>query len=183
MSGPLPGQGDAYVTPGSYVGQGAYGDPSSYPDPASYADQASYADPSRHHRAAPDVGDMSVGDLIGNVTRDLSTLMRQELALAQAEIKQEAVTTGKAAGSLVGAGFAGWFVLLFLSLALWGGLTNVMDSGWAGLIVAVLWAVIAAVLFVTGRSKLRDINPKPERTIDTLSNVPEALKGRRGGIQ
>ncbi|WP_345427078.1 phage holin family protein, partial [Pseudonocardia xishanensis] len=53
----------------------------------------------------------SVGDLVGNVTRDLSILMRQELALAKAELKQEAGRTGKAAGAFGGAGFAAWFVV------------------------------------------------------------------------
>jgi hypothetical protein len=137
----------------------------------------------RYAEATPDVSGVSVGDLIGNVTRDLSTLMRQELALAQAELKTEAAKTGKAAGTLGGAGAAGYFVVLFLSLALWAALSNVMDAGWAGLIVALLWAVIAAVLFVTGRNKLREVHPKPERTVDTLSNVPDALKGHRGGTQ
>jgi hypothetical protein len=55
-----------------------------------------------------------------------------------------------------------------------------MDAGWAGLIVAAVWAVIAAVLYTTGRSKFREVHPKPERTVDTLSNVPDALKGHRG---
>ncbi|HEY0816856.1 MAG TPA: phage holin family protein [Pseudonocardia sp.] len=130
-----------------------------------------------------DVADASVGDLIGNVTRDLSTLMRQELALAQAEIKQEVSKTAKGAAAMSGAGFAGYFVLLFLSIALWAGLSNVMDSGWAGLIVAVLWAVIGGVLFAVGRSKLAQVHPKPERTVDTLSQVPDALKGQRGGTR
>jgi hypothetical protein len=121
-----------------------------------------------------------VGDLLGNVTRDLSTLMRQELALAQAEVKQEISKAAKGAGALSGAAVAGYFVLLFLSIALWAGLSNVMDAGWAGLIVAVLWAVIGGVLFAIGRSKLREVNPKPERTVDTLSNVPDALKGHQG---
>lgn len=137
--------------------------------------------PHSEPRTPYDIGDTSVGDLISNVTRDLSTLMRQELALAQAELKQEASTTAKAAGALGGAGVAAHFVALFLSIALWAGLTNVMDAGWAGLIVALLWAVVAAILFVSGRSKLRQVNPKPERTVDTLSNVPDALKGHRGG--
>jgi hypothetical protein len=53
-----------------------------------------------------------------------------------------------------------------------------MDEGWAALIVAVLWAVVGAVLFVTGRKKLREVHPKPERTVDTLKEVPDALKGR-----
>jgi hypothetical protein len=41
--------------------------------------------------------------------------------------------------------------------------------------------VIAAVLYTTGRGKLREVRPKPERTVDTLSTVPGALKGQRGG--
>jgi putative superfamily III holin-X len=132
--------------------------------------------------ARPDVGDASVGELIGKVTRDLSTLMRQELALAQAEVKQEVRKTAKGAGALSGAGLAAFFVVLFLSLALWAGLSNVMNAGWAGLIVAAVWAIIGGVLFAVGRQKLREVNPKPERTVDTLSNVPDALKGNhRGG--
>jgi hypothetical protein len=130
-----------------------------------------------------DVGEVSVGELIGDVTRDLSTLMRQELALAQAELKKEAAKTGKAAGALGGAGFAGYMTVLFLSIALWWGLSNLMDQGWAALIVAVLWGVIAAVLYTTGRSKLRQVHPKPERTVDTLKEVPDALKGQRGGTR
>jgi hypothetical protein len=56
----------------------------------------------------PQVADASIGELIGDVTRDLSTLMRQEFELATAELKQEVVNSGKAAGTLSGAGFAGW---------------------------------------------------------------------------
>jgi membrane protein implicated in regulation of membrane protease activity len=82
---------------------------------------------------------------------------------------------------MAGAGVAGHFVLLFLSLALWAGLSNVMDAGWAGLIVAVIWAVIAAVLYASGRAKLRQVHPTPDRTVETLSQVPDALKGSRGG--
>jgi hypothetical protein len=153
--------------------------------PAGTAGAYAGAHPDPGHRAAgaptPDVGGVPVGELVGNVTRDLSTLMRQELALAQAEVKQELTKSGKAAGALSGSALAGWFVLLFLSVAAWAGLSNVMDSGWAGLIVAAVWAVIAAVLYTTGRSKLREVHPKPERTVDTLSSVPEALKPHQGG--
>jgi hypothetical protein len=74
------------------------------------------------------------------------------------------------------AGFAGYMVLLFLSLALMWGLSNVLDTGWAGLIVAVIWAVIGAVAFVMGRKKFQQFHPKPERTVDTLQQVPGALK-------
>jgi hypothetical protein len=126
----------------------------------------------------PDVSGASVGELIGEVSRDLSTLMRQELELAKAEIKTEVAKTGKGVGKLGGAGFAGYMVALFLSIALWWGLANVMDEAWAALIVAVLWGVIAAVLFVSGRKTMRTVNPKPERTVETVKEVPGALKGR-----
>ena len=126
----------------------------------------------------PEVSGRSVGDLIGEVTGDLSTLMRQELALAKAEMKQEATKAGKAAGMLGGAGFAGYMVLLFLSLALWWALANAMDEGWAALIVAAVWGVIGAILFTVGKARMKTVNPKPERTVQTLHEVPDALKGR-----
>jgi Putative Actinobacterial Holin-X, holin superfamily III len=126
----------------------------------------------------PDVSGASIGELFGEVSRDLSTLMRQEMELAKAEIKQEITKTGKGAGMLGGAGFAGYMVLLFLSIALWWALANVMNEAWAALIVALLWVVIGAVLYVRGRAQLRAVNPKPEQTVDTLKQVPDALKGR-----
>ena len=126
----------------------------------------------------PEVSGRSVGDLISEVTSDLTTLMRQELDLAKAEVKQEVTTAGKAAGMLGAAGFAGYMVALFLSIALWWALANGMDEGWAALVVAVIWGVVAAVLAVLGRSRMRQVNPKPERTVQTLQQVPDALKGR-----
>lgn len=128
----------------------------------------------------PDVADTSVGELIGDVTRDLSTLLRQELELARAELRQEAVKGGKAFGALGAAGFAGYMVLLFLSIALWSGLANVMDWGWSALIVAVLWGIASAVLYGAGRQQLRRVRPTPERTVETLKEVPDALRGREG---
>lgn len=125
-----------------------------------------------------DVGDVSVGQLVGEVSQDLSTLMRQELALAKAELKQEAIKSGKAAGMLGGAGFAGYMLVLFLSFAAWWGLANVMDQGWAALIVAAVWAVVGAILYAAGRGRMRQVSPVPERTTETLKELPGTLKGR-----
>jgi hypothetical protein len=122
-----------------------------------------------------DVENTSVGELMGNVSRDLFTLLRQEIALAKAEVRAEAKKAGKAAGMFGGAGFAGYMVLLFLSLALWWGLANVMDQGWAALIVAAVWVVIGVALYSVGRTKMRKVNPVPERTVDTVKQVPQAL--------
>src|SRR5215217_2386734 len=129
----------------------------------------------------PDVGGVSVGELVGNVTRDLSTLMRQELTLAQAELKTEARKTGKAAGALGAAGFAGYMAVLFLSICVWWALGNLIGHGWSALIVAAIWGIVAAILYSSGRKKLREVNPTPERTVDTLKNVPDALTGEAGG--
>src|ERR1700742_697293 len=126
---------------------------------------------------SPDISNASVGELVGHVAQDLSTLMRQELELAKAEVKQEITKTGKAAGMFGAAGFAGYMVLLFASIALWWGLANLMDQGWAALVVTAVWAIIGAVAFVVGRRQIKDVNPKPEQTIETVKELPDALKG------
>jgi hypothetical protein len=124
--------------------------------------------------------DRSFGDLMGEVTHDLSTLVRQEVELAKAELREEAKKAGKAAGLFGGAGFAGYMVLLFLSIALWWALSNAMDQGWAALIVAVIWAVAAAVLFVVARGQMRTVRGLP-RTAETVKEIPPALKPDTGG--
>lgn len=123
-----------------------------------------------------DVSQTSVKELIGNITTDMSTLLRQEIELAKAELRQEAAKTGKAAGMFGGAGLAGWMVAFFLSCALWWGLSNVMDQGWAALIVAVVWAVIGGVLYSTARKKMREVQGL-RQTAETVREVPPALKG------
>lgn len=150
------------------------------PTPPRPPSGAHAADPREAVSEQPDVASRSVGELFGEVSRDLSTLMRQEVELVKAEMKQEVAKTSKGAGLLAGAGFAGYMVLLFASIALWWALANVMDQGWAALIVAGIWAVIGALLAVTGRARLRAVHPKPERTVDTMKQVPGALKGQEG---
>ena len=116
----------------------------------------------------------SLGDLIGNVTQDLSLLVRQEVELAKAELTQSAKRAGAGGGLLAGAGVSGHFVLLFASLALWWGLP--MGRAWAALVVAAVWAVIAAVLAARGRGELRRVKGMP-RTAQTVKKIPNALKG------
>ncbi|MGP3999503.1 phage holin family protein [Streptomyces sp. 8N706] len=124
--------------------------------------------PRRQARGRPGHEDRSVGELLSEVAGDVETLFRQEVELAKAEIREEATKAGKAAGMFGGAGFGGYMVALFGSLAAVFGLANVMDWGWAALIITGVWAVIAAVLFVTGRAKMRRVSPKPEQTLETL---------------
>ena len=117
----------------------------------------------------------SLGDLLGEVTRDMSTLMRQEVELAKVELKQTATRAGKGSGMLAGAGVAGHFVLLFLSLALWWALGTLMGLGWSAVVVAAIWGIVAAVLAAMGRKELNAIKGMPQ-TAETLQEIPPTLK-------
>lgn len=128
--------------------------------------------PSAAHAKADNT---SLGDLLGEVTRDLSTLMRQEVELAKAELKESASKAGRGGGMLAGAGVAGHFVLLFLSIALWIALGGLMGLGWSAVVVAVIWGVIAAVLASVGRRELKTVKGMPQ-TAETLQEIPPTLK-------
>jgi hypothetical protein len=120
----------------------------------------------------------SVGDILGDITTDLSTLLRQEVELAKAEVRDTAGHAKAAAGMFGGAGVAAHLALIFLSLALWWGLGSLIDSlGWSALIVGVLWALAAGVMAAMGRSRMRRATPVAPRTIDTAKDIPDALRG------
>ena len=123
--------------------------------------------------------DESVGEMVSQLTTDLGQLTRQELALAKAELQVEAKKAGKGAGMLGGAAFAGWMVALFVSLTVMWALDEAMDLIWAALVVAVLWAVAAVVLAMTGRKELREVNPKPDQTVESLKEDAKWLKTRK----
>ena len=126
-----------------------------------------------------DVSQSSVGQLIGEVTSDLSTLMRQELELAKAEMKTEAAKAAKGAGMLGGAGYAGHLTILFLSLTLMWALGDLWDKpAWGALVVALIWGVVAAVLYSKGREQMKRVNPKPEQTVETLKEDVQWAKNR-----
>jgi hypothetical protein len=118
----------------------------------------------------------SLGDLVGEVSRDLSELMRKELELAKAELSESAKRAGAGAGLLGGAGYAGAMAVFFLSVALWWGLGDLIDSlGWSAVIVAVIWAIVAAILYAVGRKRLKTVQGAP-KTVETVKEIPDALK-------
>jgi hypothetical protein len=119
----------------------------------------------------------SVGQLLGQISGDISTLMRQEVELAKTEVRQSVSKASKGGGMLGGAAVAGHMVLFFLSLALWWGLGEVIGGGWSAVVVALIWGVIAAVLAVVGRSQLKAVTGIPE-TAETAKKIPEVLKGK-----
>jgi uncharacterized small protein (DUF1192 family) len=135
------------------------------------------------HHTRPDLPDASlrsVGELLGEVTNDLSTLLRQEVALAKAELKQTSDHAKAAGGMFAGAGVAGHLALIFLSLALWWALGDLLDSlGWSALIVGLLWAAVAGVLAMQGKKRMKRATPVAPRTVDTAKDIPDALTGHQ----
>lgn len=155
-----------------------------YVPPAGAPGTSPYVPPAGAPGTSPPPQDASLGELIGNISEDFSTLVRQEMELAKAEISQTVSKAGKGAGMFGGAGLAGYFTLLFLSLALWWALGAMIGDGdaqpalgWSALIVAVIWAVVAAVLAVTGRKEIKQAEGLP-RTQETVKKIPDAVKGQ-----
>ncbi|WP_284979817.1 phage holin family protein [Arthrobacter sp. fls2-241-R2A-200] len=116
-----------------------------------------------------------LGELLSDVTRDISTLMRQEVELAKVEIKDSATKAGKGAGMLAGAAWAGHLAVVFLSIALWWALGQLIGLGWSAVVVAVIWAIVAAVLASKGRKELNAIKGLP-RTAETVKEIPPTFK-------
>jgi hypothetical protein len=120
----------------------------------------------------------TIGQLVAQVTDDLSVIVRTELQLAKTEISAQLGTAGKGVGMLAGAGVVALYGLglLFITLSL---VIAVWLPAWAGfLIVTVVLFVVAAVLALIGRKALNQVNPRPERAIanaqETLAMVKSA---------
>lgn len=126
------------------------------------------------------VEEPSLGELFSRLTSDLGDLVRSEMELARVEIREEAGKAGKAAGMLGGAGFAGYMVALFLTLAVMFGLAAVMPIGWAALIVAVVWGAAAAALYAVGRNRMKEVSPVPQQTVETLKEDAQWLRNPTG---
>jgi uncharacterized membrane protein YqjE len=107
----------------------------------------------------------SLPELLSSLTTDLNRLITTQLELAKVEIKEEVSTAAKGAGLLSGGAVAALLALLLLSHAAAWGLSEVVHEGVAYLIVGVVWAVVAAVLAVQGRGRLRDVDPVPRATV------------------
>ena len=118
----------------------------------------------------------SLGTVLGDITANISTLLQQEIALAKAELRQAGTRAGKGIGLFVGAGVAGLLLLVFVSVSAWWGLGRYIENQWSAPVVTAVWAVVALILSLLGRTELRRIQGLPNTT-ETLSKVPNALKG------
>lgn len=127
-------------------------------------------------------GSTSIGELLSDISTDLSTLMRQEVELAKAELRQSATRAGKGAGMLGGSAVFAHLALAFLALTCWWGLGTAIGRGWAGLVVTVVLALIAAVLAAVGRKEVQSVTGLP-KTASTVKKIPDAVKGNEGSAR
>jgi Putative Actinobacterial Holin-X, holin superfamily III len=132
----------------------------------------------------PNVGtdprDRGIGELVKDLASQTSTLVRQELQLAQAEVTQKGKLAGKGAGLLAGAAVAGLLALGALSAALIALLDEWMPTWVAALIVMALWAVVAAVLAKSGQKELQRATPPAPQTVETLKEDIQWAKTQTG---
>jgi uncharacterized membrane protein YqjE len=114
----------------------------------------------------------SLGALVSQLTSDFSHLVSTQVQLAKVEIKEEVARAGKGAGLMTGAGLAGYLALLLLSFAAAWGLDEAMPSGLAFLIVGLAWALIAGVLYTTGRKQIDRVRLPPQ----TKASIEEDIE-------
>jgi hypothetical protein len=139
------------------------------------------ADSMGRHASRPYVdsdpdGEPSIGALVAEASRDLSTLLRAEVDLAKAEIKDEAKTAAKGGAMFGAAGFLGLLAVILLSIALAYGLIAFGIWTWlAFVIVALLYLLIASVLVLVGRNAVNQVGP-PERTIRSVRETASLVK-------
>ncbi len=122
----------------------------------------------------------SLGGLLRGVLMDLRQLMREEVALARVEIREQAGRAKLAAASLGAAAVALLLGAIFLLVAIAIGIADLLDWPlWAGyLVVALLLSVGGVVAYAAGRRKLQNVRPMPEQTVETLKENSEWIAKR-----
>jgi uncharacterized membrane protein YqjE len=128
--------------------------------------------------------DRPVGELVKDLAGQTSTLVRQEIQLAQAELASKGKVAGRGAGMLAGAAVAGLLALIALTAVLIAALDTALPLWLAALIVTVLWAVIGAVLAARGRKELQQAGPPvPEQTVETVKEDIQWAKTQTGSAR
>jgi Protein of unknown function (DUF1469). len=121
----------------------------------------------------------TIGQLVVDATRDVSDLVRHEIALAKIEIKRDVARAGSGAGLFAAAALFGLVAFILLCFTAAYGLVEAGLATWLAFgIVTVALLLIAAVLVLIGRAQLKKVKP-PERTIATSKDSVAALKGQR----
>jgi uncharacterized membrane protein YqjE len=133
--------------------------------------------------AGEDPRERGFGELVKDLAGQTSTLVRQEIQLAQAEVTQRGKRAGKGAGLLAGAAVAALLALGALTAVLIVALDSAMPLWLAALIVTVLWLAVAAGLAAAGRSELRASTPPAPQTVETVKEDIQWAKTQTGSAR
>jgi uncharacterized membrane protein YqjE len=128
----------------------------------------------------PDARERPIGELVKELASQTSTLVRQEIALAQAEVTQKGKLAGKGAGMLAGAAVAGLLALGTLTALLIVVLDSFLELWIAAAIVLVLWAIVALVLARAGQAALKQATPPAPQTVETVKEDIQWAKTQTG---
>jgi hypothetical protein len=127
-----------------------------------------------------DPRDLSLGELAKQLAQDFSTLARQEIELAKAELTQKGKKFGLGGAMFGGAGVAGLMALAALTASLILLLALAIPGWVAALVVALVWAAVGGFLALRGRDKVKEASPPvPEQTVETVKEDIQWLKNRK----
>jgi uncharacterized membrane protein YqjE len=130
--------------------------------------------------AHADPRERGIGELVKDLASQTSTLVRQEIKLAQAEVTEKGKLAGKGAGMLAGAAVTALLMLGALTALLIVVLDSFMALWLAVLIVTLLWAVVAGALAAAGRSALQAATPPAPQTVETVKEDIQWAKNPTG---
>jgi hypothetical protein len=130
---------------------------------------------------APQTADEKpVAELLGEMTSSITTLLRKEMEMAVAEMKDEARQAAKAGGMLSGGALSGYLSLLFGSFGLAWWLDRKLPRPLAFFAVAGLHGAAAAALLARGREEMSRVDPVPQQTVETVRENVEWAKAQAG---
>lgn len=123
--------------------------------------------------------DRSFQELWSDMTSEAGTLVRKEIELAKLEAKETAARASKAGVMFGAGGVVAFLALQLLSFAAAWGLAAVLPTGFAFLIVGVVYVGVAAVLFSQGRKRAAEVKLVPEQTVETLKEDVQWARAQR----
>jgi uncharacterized membrane protein YqjE len=135
---------------------------------------------SAYNADEPEQRERPIGELVKDLAGQTSTLVRQEIQLAQAELTSKGKQAGRGAGMLAAAAVAGLLALIALTVCLIVALDSAMPLWLAALIVTLLWGVIGAVLATRGRKDLQQATPPVPQTVETVKEDIQWAKTQTG---
>lgn len=136
-------------------------------------------EPEVDYRTEPRQPDKSLGQLVSEMTEDLSRLTRQEIQLAKVELREEGRRAARVGAMGAGAAVTGLVGAIELAMAASWLLDKWMPRSLAFLIIAAILLIIAAVMGARARDEAKRINPVPQQTVETIKEDAQWVRAQK----